>query len=112
MPGPPGNFRGTDVTNTSCSLSWNAPQYDGGSPVTGYNVEMYKWSQWIRMNSTPITACFTDLTDLVKGTKYEFRVCAQNAAGVGPPSKSTTVHVTDVPGCPALDHLPSPPPFT
>jgi len=134
VPGPPGNVRGTDVTNSSCTLSWNAPQYDGGSPVTGYHVEMYKWSQWIswnapqydggspvtgyhvemykwsqwiRMNTTPITACFNDLTDLVKGTKYEFRVCALNAAGVGPPSKSTTIHVTDVPGCPAAPEVTS-----
>jgi len=42
VPGPPGAPRGlevSDVTTRSCVLKWKAPEFDGGSPVTGYYVE-------------------------------------------------------------------------
>jgi len=101
------------MTNTSCTLSWNAPRYDGGSPVTGYHVEMYSDqsrtdnelnndSLWTRVNQAPITGCRIAIDDLLKDNEYWFRVRAENAAGVGPPSEHNFVflHVTDVPGCP------------
>ena len=39
VPSQPGIPQVTDITGTSCKLSWQAPSSDGGSPITGYVVE-------------------------------------------------------------------------
>ena len=113
LPDAPDNIQVTEMTNTSCTLKWNAPRHDGGSPVTGYYVEMYcaqSWtnnelnndSVWTTVNKAAITRCCIGIDDLLRDHEYWFRVRAENAAGVGPPSEHIFVflHVTDVPGCP------------
>ena len=103
VPGRPEDVTATNVMNGSTTLTWSAPQYDGGSPVTGYNVEMYSGSGWNMINEKPITACRIDIDDLVEGTQNEFRVRAENEVGLGPPSVSTLVEVEymfQVPGRP------------
>jgi len=79
----------SDVTKTSCKLTWKAPQSDGGSAVTGYYVEKFTGSKWIKAIKKPVTSCSLDLDDLLEGSDNELRVCAENAAGVGEPSEST-----------------------
>ena len=92
MPSEPEDLTATNVTKTSCTLCWNAPQNDGGSSVTRYYVEMYnEQSGWIRINETPAAECWTDIDGLLDGAENEFRVCAVNEGGVGPPSESTFV---------------------
>ena len=49
-PLPPGKVSLCEVTGTSISLSWEKPDYDGGSRITGYIIEMQykgsdKWTQ-------------------------------------------------------------------
>nr|XP_027209309.1 myosin light chain kinase, smooth muscle-like isoform X3 [Penaeus vannamei] len=78
----------SEVTATSVTLSWYGPTYDGGSVVTGYNVEARKVGQdeW----KTLITGCHSTsyiVTGLETGCQYEFRVCAQNMHGLSEPSK-------------------------
>ena len=41
-PGPPRNLRNETVTNTSISVKWQAPIFDGNSPITNYTVVSYK----------------------------------------------------------------------
>jgi len=104
-PGPPQNVKASDVTKTSCKLTWSAPESDGGSPVTGYYVEKFTGTKWIKAAKKPITTCSYSLDDLLEGSAdNEFRVCAENAAGVGEPSESTGRFVAkdpfEVPGRP------------
>jgi len=87
-PGPPEDVMLSDVTNTLCKLTWNAPEYDGGSPVIGYYVERYIESSWNRVNSTPIPTCSVSIELLATNSGNEFRICAENTVGVGPPSKT------------------------
>lgn len=62
----------SNVTPDSCKLSWEAPDDDGGSPITGYVLEK-KTSfspRWNKVTREPITepeftvegtpACFVD----------------------------------------------------
>ena len=74
------------------SLKWAPPASDGGAPITNYVLEhrIEGGVKWVRAtdDKCPDTA-FT-----VKGLKpdmlYEFRVCAENKAGVGPASDPTS----------------------
>ena len=85
-------------------MTWTAPQSDGGSPVTGYHIEKYTGTKWIKATKKPITTCSFSFDDLLEGSDNEFRVCAENAAGIGEPSESTGRFVAkdpyEVPGRP------------
>lgn len=38
-PGPPKNLKVGDITEDSVALSWELPDDNGGSEITGYRVE-------------------------------------------------------------------------
>lgn len=40
VPGPPGQPTTASVTKETVTIKWNDPVNDGGSPVTGYDIEM------------------------------------------------------------------------
>ena len=105
-PSPPRNVLADDVTKTSCKLTWEPPETDNGSPVTGYLVERCegKSSRWSKVTKEPVTERQLDISDLLAGETYQFRVSAVNAAGTSKPSEPTTPFVAkdafDVPGKP------------
>ena len=88
----------TEVTSESCRLAWSAPRSDGGSPVTGYVVERRTdvGGRWIPLKVKPTTNEL-DVTDLFDGQKYEFRVSAENKAGVGKPGEPSAPIVAKSP---------------
>src|SRR5699024_10495638 len=65
------------------------PRSDGGSPITGYDVERrdMKSNRWIKVNKWPVTGerLYTDDT-VTDGHLYEYRVIANNKAGPSQPS--------------------------
>ncbi|MDH4341173.1 MAG: fibronectin type III domain-containing protein, partial [Thermoleophilia bacterium] len=77
--------------NASVSLSWNAPAFDGGSPVSAYRV--YRGT-----SPNPTTALTPDLgvvtsfldTGLTNGTTYYYKVSALNANGESPASNEAS----------------------
>lgn len=90
-PGKPGVPEVKESTKTSASLKWTPPEDDGGSEIINYVVEYrnegaFKWKR-----STEET--IPNTTYLVRGleenTEYEFRVAAENKAGVGPASEGS-----------------------
>lgn len=69
--------------------------YDGGAPIIGYVVEMRPKREdtspdegWKRCNAAAqlVRMEFT-VTSLDENQEYEFRVCAQNQAGIGRPAE-------------------------
>lgn len=93
---PPSNLTVTNVTNTSVSLSWDKPNYDGGAKITGYIVERKELpdSCWLKCNFTNLMdACF-EITELTEGEQYEFRVTAKNAAECFSAPSETTGPIT------------------
>ncbi|KAJ8416941.1 hypothetical protein AAFF_G00328190 [Aldrovandia affinis] len=90
-PGAPTKLDHSDIAKDSLTLTWNEPDEDGGSPITGYWVERLDQDsdKWMRCNKLPIR----DSTFRVKGLptkkKYKFRVMAENIAGPGQPSKES-----------------------
>ena len=67
------------------TLSWAAPEHDGGSPILGYIVEkrdsmMNMWSQAAKVDSNTFTM---KVSNLFEGQSYSFRVAAENQCGRG-----------------------------
>ncbi|MFN8169603.1 MAG: fibronectin type III domain-containing protein [Candidatus Nanopelagicales bacterium] len=80
-------------------VSWTAPA-DGGSPITGYVVEVFQGTTSVRVvpvGSAPTTLTVTGLTN---GTAYRFTVRAVNAVGTGPASAKSAA-VKPLAGLPA-----------
>lgn len=107
LPTAPASVDVTSITGDSMTLTWCKPANDGGSPITGYVIERREKTsmRWVRVNRDPVVECSAVMTKLRKGCEYDFRVYAENAAGVSPHSEpSATFRALDphvVPSCPS-----------
>lgn len=89
-PSPPGKPEATPVSEDSVQLEWEKPKSDGGSRITGYFIEKREVGSetWQKVN--PNQLCLANeftVKNLIEDRKYEFRVVAQNAAGLSDPSE-------------------------
>ena len=66
-PSPPQNVKVNDLSKTSCTLTWEPPENDGGSPVTGYYVERKSGTRWSKVNKKAVKKCRLEIDDLVEG---------------------------------------------
>jgi Fibronectin type III domain len=89
VPSAPENLAVTETSKSFISLSWSPPASDGGTPVTGYQVErcLAGSSRWLRVGKSDTTN-YTD-KEVVEDTDYQYQVSAENKVGVGPPSEPT-----------------------
>ena len=80
---------GTD--KTSAALKWAPPSDDGGAPVFNYIIEYRKKNspRWTKATEATVPETTFSVTGLTEGADYEFRISAENKAGVGPASKPT-----------------------
>ncbi len=70
-----------DGGDEQVTLSWEAPEDDGGTAITDYEVRINQTGEWISIGSTDTTHT---VTGLVNGATYVFQVRAVNAAGSSP----------------------------
>eukprot|EP00879_Flechtneria_rotunda_P003440 GHRR01003669.1.p1 GENE.GHRR01003669.1~~GHRR01003669.1.p1 ORF type:complete len:1144 (+),score=472.39 GHRR01003669.1:203-3634(+) len=110
-----------NVAATSLLLSWTPPAHDGGSPITGYKVEM-RCSPGTSSSTVGISPHHSlaipehflgiysgadtcvQVTDLLPGTTYEFRAAALNSQGAGGWSHTGTA--TTLPAAPLPPPIP------
>ena len=90
-PSAPGRPTATNVDSTELILNWTEPISDGGSPVTNYIIEARdKFGlRWTKINRHTVTDTTFRVTGLKPNDEYQFRVIAENKAGVGRPSDNT-----------------------
>ncbi|XP_033934083.2 immunoglobulin-like and fibronectin type III domain-containing protein 1 [Pseudochaenichthys georgianus] len=89
-PGPPGPPECSDITENAVTVEWTLPEYDGGSPISGYVIERREMTgKWIRVNKTPVLDLRFRVSGLFEGNSYEFRVFAENVAGISGPSMNS-----------------------
>jgi len=105
-PSPPGKPEATPTSEDSVLLEWDKPKSDGGSRITGYFVEKREVGSdtWQKINpNQPCLANEFTVKNLIEDRKYEFRIIAQNAAGLSDPSECSAEtlvkdpNATDVP---------------
>ena len=98
-PDAPTGLTFVSATSTSATVRWEAPRFDGGSPITSYRV-LYKvngtlyWSSIGVGGSTQLT-----ISPLNSGTVYQVKVLASNAVGSG--FYSPEINVTTQVGIPS-----------
>lgn len=87
---------GTD--KSSVALKWSPPSKDGGDAVD-YVIEYRRRGSptWKRANSVPVQETNFSVTGLKEGDEYEFRITAQNKAGLGPSSEVSQVVKVEAP---------------
>ena len=74
-------------TSDSATLTWRAPEKDGGSKVTHYILEVKEGSDIkYKVKEKRVTSLSCDVSGLREGVVYEFRVTAVNHVGEGMPS--------------------------
>ena len=82
VPGAPRNLL-ADATDGAVTLTWDAPENDGGSPITDYEYRIDGKGRWISIGSTDTTHT---VTGLANGTEHTFQVRAVNRTGRSQPS--------------------------
>jgi titin len=90
----------TEVKKDSISLKWLAPEKDGGSPIFNYVIESKppRSPKWVPVtDNIQVPDCSFTVKDLTEGFEYEFRVLAENKAGLSKPSSSTGPIITKEP---------------
>lgn len=98
------------ASDASARIFWTAPSYDGGSPVTGYEVTLVS-TEGVRV--VPVNdprAVAVTVALLTNGVEYSLTVLAKNAVGRSP--ESDALLVTPEAGLPPVDPPPPPPPPT
>ena len=78
-----------DISKGEASLSWSRPRRDGGAPIDNYRIEKREAGgyQWEPVNLTEkVKDTRYKVTGLAEETDYEFRILAENLAGLSQPS--------------------------
>ncbi|XP_046888045.1 myosin binding protein Cb isoform X5 [Hypomesus transpacificus] len=77
-----------DVTDTTCTLKWLAPEKIGAGGLDGYIIEYCKegGTEWVQVNKELCERQGYVVRDLPTGEKINFRVMAKNIAGLSPPA--------------------------
>ncbi|XP_068161149.1 myosin binding protein Cb isoform X1 [Antennarius striatus] len=80
-----------DVTDSTCSLKWLAPERIGAGGLDGYIIEYCKEgdTEWVVANKDLCERQWYVVRDLPVGEKINFRVAAVNVAGRSPPATLT-----------------------
>lgn len=96
-PGPPNRpIKITKIEQEECSVEWEAPSDDGGSPLTGYTVEKRETSEgtWTKITRVEREVTYTTVEKLQQDVEYIFRIRAMNEVGESDPLDSDPFIIT------------------
>ena len=89
---PVGPLSASDLTESTCMLSWQPPTSDGGTPLTGYLVQFREGRRsWRNLDKLPADQTTYKATSLIVGNEYIFKVTAMNLEGESEPLISEAV---------------------
>ena len=87
-PGAP-EISSVTARKQAVEVRWAKPASDGGTPITGYVVQVYAGGSLIKAVNAGAGTSSATVGGLTEGKAYTFRVVATNAAGTGPVSASS-----------------------
>lgn len=90
--------------NNAAVVQWAAPANNGGFPITGYVIRVYRGATYVKAASAGATARRLTVSGLTNGVTYTMNISARNTRGVGPASMRSSA-VT--PGAPAPKPAPT-----
>ncbi len=94
-PSSPTNVRASDIQTESVSLSWDAPESTGGTPITGYIIEVQEGDgEWKPVKTLDGTSLTATINGLKPGQGYNIRVFAENSVGRSEAPGSLTDKIT------------------
>ena len=89
---PVGPLSVSDLTESTCMLSWQPPTSDGGTPLTGYVLQFREGRRsWRNLEKLPADQTTYKATSLIVDNEYTFKVTAMNAEGESQPLTSDSV---------------------
>ena len=80
---PVGPVEFTDIQKNSVIIAWKPSETDGGSPLTGYYIEMREApkSSWQRVATVAPENTSHHIENLKEKKEYFFRISAENKVG-------------------------------
>jgi subtilisin family serine protease/fibronectin type 3 domain-containing protein len=92
LPGAPTDLVASAIdANGKVTLTWRAPDLDGGAPITSYQVYLNKNSSTVwEPVASPVATSIATFAPL-KGSTWKYRVAARNNVGIGAASNEVTV---------------------
>ena len=103
---PVGPLKVSKIHNEGCTLDWKPPEDDGGCPIESYEIEKQEENgRWVRCGKCPGNQTKFDVTNLIQGKKYKFRVKAINKEGESDPLETAQAMLADS-GKPSILHCP------
>jgi titin len=92
VPGPVRDVKVSGIGVDKCRVAWDLPEDEGGCEVDSYIIEKCEtrrmvWSTY----SASLVTNYCNVTRLVEGNEYIFRIRAENKMGTGPAVESKPV---------------------
>jgi len=83
--------RVVETSKESMVVAWDAPESDGGSPVTKYKVEKRDATRtaYVQAEDVDRKTLKATVTKLTEGNKYFFQVAAENEIGLSDWAETT-----------------------
>ena len=87
VPQPPTSLHVSDVTKTALTLTWEPPY--GDDTISGYLIEKRQphSDTWEKITRVPGKIRSHHMTGLTPGAMFNFRVSAENPAGISSPAE-------------------------
>uniref|UniRef100_A0A3P8SXC0 Titin n=1 Tax=Amphiprion percula TaxID=161767 RepID=A0A3P8SXC0_AMPPE len=111
-PGPIRDLKVSGITTDRCILTWEIPEDDGGCDIYNYIIEKCETKRGVwSVHSNAVITNKANVTRLIEGNEYIFRVRAENKMGPGPAVQSeaivagTQFSVPDAPEAPEVTKI-------
>src|SRR3972149_1179149 len=111
VPNSPAGLTATATSPIQIDLVWNAPTNDGGSPITGYKIDVKTGTgEYVTLkDNTGSTARIYTHAERTPGTTYTYKVYAINSVGTSGPSIEALATPTVISTPPVTKTKPSQP---
>jgi titin len=102
VPNAPTGLTVSDTTSNTFRLAWTAPDFDGGSAISDFTVEVSSdgGKTWRPAKTDASTSASYKVLGAAPGTTYKIRVAAKNGVGISSYAEASVTTLATVPSAP------------